>query len=119
MPRQSRKRSVKARSPVMTRSRTKKAAATAAAAAAKPRKRGFVTIITNRSGDKGQVGQVADLSRDGKRVGLVLNYNGMFVVKGVEEVRKSTAAEKKNPRNKKNHSKELTLDSYNRRLLNQ
>lgn len=116
MPRkQTKKRSVKARSPVMTRSRTRKAAA---AAAAKPRKRGFVTIITNRSGDKGQVGQVAGLSGDGKRVGLVLNYNGMFVVKGVEEVRKSTDAEKKNPRNKKTHSKELTLDSYNKRLLN-
>ena len=120
MPRkQTKKRSVKARSPVMTRSRTKKAAAAAKAkakAAARPRKGGLVVITSTKRGAQGQLGKVADYSTDGKRVGLITLYNSQFFVSLVEDVRKITPAESKKKRPQMR--REPTLDSMEYKILN-
>ena len=121
MPRkQTKKRSVKARSPVMTRSRTRKAAEAAKAkakAAARPRKGGLVIITSTKRGAQGQIGKVADYSTDGKRVALITLYNSQFFVSLVEDVRKLTPAERKKKRPQLR--REATLDSMERNILNE
>ena len=109
MPRkQTKKRSVKARSPVMTRSRARKAAEEAISRAkakakakakskstTRPRKGSIVIITSLKHGAQGQLGKVAEYSTDGKRVGLITLYNSQFFVSLVEDVRKLTPAESK------------------------
>ena len=127
MPRkQTKKRSVKARSPIMTRSRTRKAAEEAKAKAAakakaksKPRRGGLVIITTTRRGSQGQIGKVADYSRDGKRVGLITLYNGHFNVINVSDVRPLTEAErKKKPKMNPSYIRDTNLNAVERNLLN-
>lgn len=127
MPRkQTKKRSVKARSPIMTRSRTRKAAEEAKAKAdakakakSKPRRGGLAVITTNRFGSKGQIGKVADYSRDGKRVGLITLYNGHFNVINVIDVRTLTEAErKKKPKMNPSYKRDTNLSAVERDLLN-
>ena len=128
MPRkQTKKRSVKARSPVMTRSRARKAAEEAIARAkakakAKPKtatrpSRGAIVIITSlKHGAQGQIGKVADYSTDGKRVALITFYNSQFFVSLVEDVRTRTPAEKK--KRLPSLRREATLDSMEYNILN-
>tara|TARA_B100000902_G_C27031977_1_gene774936 strand:+ start:224 stop:628 length:405 start_codon:yes stop_codon:yes gene_type:complete len=134
MPRkQTKKRSVKARSPVMTRSRARKAADEAisranakakakakanakAKTATRPRKGSIVVITSLKHGAQGQVGKVADYSTDGKRVALITFYNSQFFVSQVEDVRTRTPAEKK--KRLPLLRREATLDSMEYRILN-
>ena len=121
MPRkQTKKRSIKPRSPVMTRSRTRKAAEEAKAKAkSKPRRGGLAVITTNRFGSKGKIGKVADYSRDGKRVGLITLYNGHFNVINVSDVRPLTEAErKKKPKMNPSYKRDTNLNAVERDLLN-
>ena len=128
MPRkQTKKRSVKARSPVMTRSRARKAAEEAIArakakakakpkTATRPRKGSIVIITSLKHGAQGQMGKVADYSTDGKRVALITLYNSQFFVSQVEDIRPATLAEK----NKKRPSlRRIPIpDSMERSILN-
>ena len=128
MPRkQTKKRSVKARSPVMTRSRTRKLAEEAdsrakakakakAKTATRPRKGSIVIITSLKHGAQGQIGKVAEYSTDGKRVGLITFYNSQFFVSQVEDVRKLTPAESKKKRPLLR--REATLDSMEYNILN-
>jgi hypothetical protein len=130
MPRkQTKKRSVKARSPVMTRSRARKAADEAisranakAKAKAKPKtatrpRKGSIVVITSlKHGAQGKLGKVADYSTDGKRVALITFYNSQFFVSQVEDVRTRTPAEKK--KRLPSLRREATLDSMEYRILN-
>ena len=128
MPRkQTKKRSVKARSPVMTRSRTRKLAEEAdsrAKAKAKAKTKtatrpsiGAIVIITSlKHGAQGQMGKVAEYSTDGKRVALITFYNSQFFVSQVEDVRKLTPAESKKKRPLLR--REATLDSMEYNILN-
>ena len=128
MPRkQTKKRSVKARSPVMTRSRAKKLAEEAdsrakAKAKAKPKtatrpRKGSIVVITSlKHGAQGKLGKVADYSTDGKRVALITFYNSQFFVSQVEDVRTRTPAEKK--KRLPLLRREATLDSMEYRILN-
>lgn len=130
MPRkQTKKRSVKARSPVMTRSRARKVAEEAIARAkakskakpkptttARPRKGSIVIITSLKHGAQGQIGKVADYSTDGKRVALITFYNSQFFVSQVENVRKLTPAESKKKRPLLR--REATLDSMEYNILN-
>jgi|TARA_Y100000389_G_C17259944_1_gene412486 hypothetical protein len=120
MPRkQTKKRSVKARSPIMTRSRARKAAEEAKTkpkTATRPRKGAIVIITSTKRGAQGQLGKVADYSTDGKRVGLITLYNSQFFVSLVEDVRKLTPAESKKKRPQLR--REATLDSMEYNILN-
>ena len=128
MPRkQTKKRSVKARSPVMTRSRARKAAEEAIArakakakakpkTATRPRKGSIVIITSLKHGAQGQIGKVADYSTDGKRVALITFYNSQFFVSQVEDVRTRTPAEKK--KRLPSLRREATLDSMEYNILN-
>ena len=128
MPRkQTKKRSVKARSPVMTRSRARKAAEEAIArakakakakpkTATRPRKGSIVIITSLKHGAQGKMGKVADYSTDGKRVALITLYNSQFFVSQVEDVRKLTPAESKKKR--PSLRREATLDSMEYNILN-
>lgn len=130
MPRkQTKKRSVKARSPVMTRSRARKAAEEAISRAkakakakakskstTRPRKGSIVIITSLKHGAQGQLGKVAEYSTDGKRVGLITLYNSQFFVSLVEDVRKLTPAESKKKRPALR--REATLDSMEYKILN-
>ena len=132
MPRkQTKKRSVKARSPVMTRSRARKAADEAisranakakAKAKAKPKtatrpRKGSIVVITSlKHGAQGKLGKVADYSTDGKRVALITFYNSQFFVSLVEDVRTRTPAEKK--KRLPSLRREATLDSMEYNILN-
>ena len=128
MPRkQTKKRSVKARSPVMTRSRARKAAEEAIArakakakakpkTATRPRKGSIVIITSLKHGAQGQMGKVADYSTDGKRVGLITFYNSQFFVSQVEHIRTRTAAERK--KRPPSLRREATLDSMEYNILN-
>ena len=136
MPRkQTKKRSVKARSPVMTRSRARKAADEAISranakakakakakanakpkTATRPRKGSIVVITSLKHGAQGQVGKVADYSTDGKRVALITFYNSQFFVSQVEDVRTRTPAEKK--KRLPSLRREATLDSMEYNILN-
>ena len=128
MPRkQTKKRSVKARSPVMTRSRARKLAEEAdsrakAKAKAKPKtatrpRKGSIVVITSlKHGAQGKLGKVADYSTDGKRVALITFYNSQFFVSQVEDVRTRTPAEKK--KRLPSLRREATLDSMEYNILN-
>jgi len=134
MPRkQTKKRSVKARSPVMTRSRARKAADEAISranakakakakanakpkTATRPRKGSIVVITSLKHGAQGKLGKVADYSTDGKRVALITFYNSQFFVSQVEDVRTRTPAEKK--KRLPLLRREATLDSMEYRILN-
>jgi len=134
MPRkQTKKRSVKARSPVMTRSRARKAADEAISranakakakakanakpkTATRPRKGSIVVITSLKHGAQGKLGKVADYSTDGKRVALITFYNSQFFVSLVEDVRTRTPAEKK--KRLPLLRREATLDSMEYRILN-
>ena len=134
MPRkQTKKRSVKARSPVMTRSRARKAADEAISranakakakakanakpkTATRPRKGSIVVITSLKHGAQGKLGKVADYSTDGKRVALITFYNSQFFVSQVEDVRTRTPAEKK--KRPPSLRREATLDSMEYNILN-
>ena len=111
----SRKTTVRPRSPVMTRSVTKRMRETRKKTP-KLRMKSYVYIMKEASGNGRRVAQLIAESRNGKNVAVRLNYNGQLVILRKSEVRAANAQEKKN--DPKAHRREPAIDAVERNRLN-
>ena len=75
----SRKTTVRPRSPIMTRSVTKRMRETRKKTP-KLRMKSYVYIINDAGGSEFRVGQLIAESRNGKNVAVRLNYNGQLII---------------------------------------
>ena len=83
------------------------------------RRRSMVVVAVPRGRDitgLNKVGQVIEKSRDGQSVALRLNYNGQLLFRNKKYLRVATEQEKRKDR--KEHSRELTIDQEERDILN-
>ena len=111
----SRKTTVRPRSPVMTRSVTKRMRETRKKTP-KLRMKSYVYIITDSGGNDFRVAQLIAESRNGKNVAVRLNYNGQLLILKKSEVRAANAQEKK--RDPKAHTREPAINADERNRLN-
>ncbi len=111
----SRKTTVRPRSPIVTRSVTKRMRETRKKTP-KLRMKSYVYTINNFGGDKFRVGQLIAESRNGKNVAVRLNYNGHLIILRKSEVRAASPEEKK--RDPKAHRREPTINADERVRLN-
>ena len=111
----SRKTTVRPRSPIMTRSVTKRMRETRKKTP-KLRMKSYVYIINDAGGNEFRVGQLIAESRNGKNVAVRLNYNGQLIILRKSEVRAATPQEKK--RDPKAHRREPAINADERVRLN-
>ena len=102
----SRKTTVRPRSPIMTRSVTKRMRATRKKTP-KLRMKSYVYIINDAGGSEFRVGQL---------IAVRLNYNGQLIILRKSEVRAATPQEKK--RDPKAHKREPAINADERVRLN-
>ena len=111
----SRKTTVRPRSPVMTRSVTKRMRETRKKTP-KLRMKSYVYIIKESGGNDFRVAQLIAESRNGKNVAVRLNYNGQLLILEKSEIRAANAQEKK--KDPKMHTLEPAINADERRRLN-
>jgi len=114
--RKSRSKGRGTRSPIVTRSVTRRRAATKKRNP-KMRMKSMAYILgTAPGGHKNRVAQVVGESRDGKKHAVRINYNGNLEIYNKEHLRAATAAEKKS--DPKRHRREANMSPGQRERLN-